>query len=80
LTVSFAASSTTVSLAVRETYQDTWPQGRVINDAALAVTANMTQGYQVFMLAQPSASMDLALNPPTPDDIIRGGLQLREGK
>ena len=72
LDISFAASRNTITLAVRDTYQDTWPQGQVLNDTALSVTANMTQGYQVFMLAQPSVSMDLALNPPSPDDVIKG--------
>lgn len=71
LAAAFGTTTTSVAVAVKETYAPTWPGGVVVNDTALTISANMTEAYELLMQAVPSAQLDLVANPPAPADVIK---------
>ncbi|KAI8463288.1 MAG: hypothetical protein J3K34DRAFT_496093 [Monoraphidium minutum] len=73
LSLAFGDAVSRLAVSVEDTYQPTWPRAGGATDTSLEVTANMTGEYEVLFRAVPTASLDLAGDPPSAAAIVAAG-------
>eukprot|EP00878_Enallax_costatus_P001414 GHUV01001564.1.p1 GENE.GHUV01001564.1~~GHUV01001564.1.p1 ORF type:complete len:325 (-),score=58.70 GHUV01001564.1:2550-3524(-) len=72
-TTGVTALTRNIAVAVKDTYQPTWPTAAATSDTSVAVAANMSDLYTVTYEMVVGSKLDLVTSPPRPSTVETAG-------